>query len=57
MNTLIVLPTLDGSRESAITRLEAWTSAPARRSAAERAQLRSGTLGELRDRLSLLDVA
>lgn len=53
---LIVLPTLDGSREAAVARLEAWSSAPLRRRAAESLHL-YGTLGERRDRLDLLGMA
>lgn len=53
---LIVLPTLDGSRETAVARLEAWSSAPVRRRAAESAHL-YGTVGDRLDRLASLDVA
>lgn len=55
--TLIVLPTLDGSREAAIERIEAWESAPRRRWVADDVKWRTGRLGEMYDRLDLLGVA
>lgn len=55
MKNLIVLPTLDGSREAAIRRITAWSTAPVRQRAAESAHL-YGTVGERRDRLDSLDV-
>jgi hypothetical protein len=55
---LIVLPTLDGSKEAAIERLEAWSTRSLRRRLADvDTPWRSGTLGEHRDQLDLLGVA
>lgn len=54
--TIIVLPTLDGSREAAIEHLNAWETAPRRRRLADKAK-GGGRLGEMYDRLDALGVA
>lgn len=53
--TLIHMPTLDGSKEAAVARLEAWETAPRRRRMAEDAKY-AGTVGIRRDTLDLLGV-
>ena len=56
MNPLVVLPTLDGTREAAIARLDAWASAPARQRMFGASWPRSATLGDVTDREALLDL-
>lgn len=57
MINLTVLPTLDGSTEAAIERLEAWSTLSERRRIAGRHWLRSSTLGDQRILFDLLDVS
>lgn len=56
MRNLIVLPTLDGSKEAAIERLEAWSTMTARRRMASAGASRAETVGERRDVLDLVGV-
>lgn len=55
MKNLIVLPTLDGSKEAAVERLEAWSTMTSRRRMASQGR-RAETLGERQDALDLLGV-
>lgn len=56
MKNLIVLPTLDGSKEAAIERLEAWSTMNSRWRMASAGASRASTVGERRDVLDLLGV-
>lgn len=58
ISPLIVLPTLDGSKEAAIERLDAWSTRPLRRRMADGGHLswRTDNLGDRQDQLDLLGV-